>query len=74
MSVARVLGDDAEIHFHFDAGARLVAASGFGRASEFVKDMRVARALVERGIDVSPAAVADRGVKLKSLISAEGDR
>ena len=51
-SVARVLGDDAEIHFHFDAGARLVAASGFGRASGFVGDMRVARMLVERGIDV----------------------
>ncbi|VWB53206.1 pyridine nucleotide-disulfide oxidoreductase [Burkholderia lata] len=73
-SVARVLDDDAEIHFHFDAGARLVAASGFGRASGFVKEMRVARMLVERGIDVSPAAVADRGVKLKSLVSAAGDR
>ncbi|OXJ34198.1 MULTISPECIES: NAD(P)/FAD-dependent oxidoreductase [Burkholderia] len=73
-SVARVLGDDAEIHFHFDAGARLVAASGFGRVSGFVKDMRVARMLVERGIDVSPSAVADTGVKLKSLVSAEDDR
>ncbi|WP_423371561.1 NAD(P)/FAD-dependent oxidoreductase [Burkholderia sp. LMG 32019] len=73
-SVARVLGDDAEIHFHFDAGARLVAASGFGRASGFVKEMRVARMLVERGIDVSPAAVADTGVKLKSLVSAGGGR
>jgi len=70
-SVARVLGDDAEIHFHFDAGARLVAASGFGRVSGFVKDMRVARMLVERGSDVSPSAVADTGVKLKSLVSAE---
>ncbi|WP_431189294.1 hypothetical protein [Burkholderia cepacia] len=29
---------------------------------------------VERGIDVSPAAVADAGVKLKSLVSAGGDR
>ncbi|MBZ5792422.1 FAD-dependent oxidoreductase [Burkholderia contaminans] len=73
-SVARVLGDDAEIHFHFDAGARLVAASGFGRASGFVKEMRVARMLVERGIDVSPAAVADTGVKLRSLVSAVGGR
>ncbi|RQR38573.1 MULTISPECIES: NAD(P)/FAD-dependent oxidoreductase [unclassified Burkholderia] len=73
-TVARVLGDDAEIHFHFDAGERLVAASGFGRASGFVKEMRVARMLVERGIGVSPAAVADAGVKLKSLVSAAGDR
>ncbi|RQR69475.1 oxidoreductase C-terminal domain-containing protein, partial [Burkholderia sp. Bp9011] len=73
-TVARELGDDAEIHFHFDAGARLVAASGFGRASGFVKEMRVARMLVERGIDVTPAAVADAAVKLKSLVSAAGDR
>ncbi|VWC69568.1 pyridine nucleotide-disulfide oxidoreductase [Burkholderia contaminans] len=73
-AVARVLGDDAEIHFHFDAGARLVAASGFGRASGFAKDMRVARMLVERGADVTPAAVADVNVKLKSLIGEAGGR
>ncbi|WP_175656331.1 NAD(P)/FAD-dependent oxidoreductase [Burkholderia ambifaria] len=73
-TVARVLGDDAEIYFHFDAGERLVAASGFGRASGFVKEMRVARLLVERGIGVSPAAVADAGVKLKSLVPAAGER
>ncbi|TGN96652.1 NAD(P)/FAD-dependent oxidoreductase [Burkholderia sp. USMB20] len=73
-TVARVLGDDAEIHFHFDAGERLVAASGFGRASGFVKEMRVARMLVERGIGVTPEAVADAGVKLKSLVSAAGER
>ncbi|NIF42532.1 pyridine nucleotide-disulfide oxidoreductase, partial [Burkholderia sp. Tr-862] len=73
-TVARVLGDDAEIHFHFDAGERLVAASGFGRASGFVKEMRVARLLVEHGIGVSPAAVADAGVRLKSLVPAAGDR
>ncbi|WP_404842362.1 hypothetical protein [Burkholderia cepacia] len=29
---------------------------------------------VERGIDASPAAVADAGVKLKSLVSAGGER
>lgn len=73
-SVARVLGDDAEIHFHFDARARLVAASGFGRAAGFVKEMRVARMLVERAIDVTPAAVADVDVKLKSLVATAGDR
>ncbi|KVG66096.1 NAD(P)/FAD-dependent oxidoreductase [Burkholderia cenocepacia] len=69
-SVARMLGDDAEIHFHFDAGGRLVAASGFGRTSAFVKEMRIARMLVERGVDVAPAEVANADVKLKSLVSA----
>ncbi|AWU99251.1 pyridine nucleotide-disulfide oxidoreductase [Burkholderia sp. JP2-270] len=69
-SVARVPGDDAEIRFHFDAGGRLVAASGFGRASGFVKEMKLARTLVERGATVAPAAVADASVKLKSLLPA----
>ncbi|KWF33030.1 NAD(P)/FAD-dependent oxidoreductase [Burkholderia pseudomultivorans] len=69
-SVARMLGDDAAIHFHFDAGGRLVAASGFGRTSAFVKEMRIARMLVERGVDVAPAEVANADVKLKSLVSA----
>ncbi|RQR86867.1 pyridine nucleotide-disulfide oxidoreductase [Burkholderia sp. Bp9012] len=69
-SVARVLGDDAEIHFHFDAGGLLVAASGFGRASGFVKEMKLARMLVERGAAVVPAVVADANLKLKSLLPA----
>ncbi|WP_275891235.1 oxidoreductase C-terminal domain-containing protein, partial [Burkholderia sp. LMG 13014] len=73
-SVARVLGDDAEIHFHFDKDGRLVAASGFGRASGFVKEMRVARMLVEREADVTPTAVADVNAKLKSLIGEAGGR
>ncbi len=50
------------------------AVRGFGRAAGFVEEMRVASMLVERGIDVSPAAVADAGVTLKSLLSAGGDR
>ncbi|KGC04105.1 NAD(P)/FAD-dependent oxidoreductase [Burkholderia cepacia] len=73
-TVARMLGEDVEIHFHFDASERLVAASGFGRAAGFAKEMRVARMLVERGIDVTPGAVADATVKLKSLASATSDR
>ncbi|MEN8513835.1 FAD-dependent oxidoreductase [Burkholderia sp. RS02] len=69
-SVARRLDGDAEIHFHFDGGGRLVAASGFGRASGFAKEMKLARTLVERGAAVAPAAVADANVKLTSLLPA----
>ncbi|RQR60247.1 pyridine nucleotide-disulfide oxidoreductase [Burkholderia sp. Bp9125] len=68
-AVRRVADDDA-IHFHFDAGGRLVAASGFGRAAGFAKEMKLARMLVERGAPVAPAALADAGVKLKALLSA----
>ncbi|RQS74965.1 pyridine nucleotide-disulfide oxidoreductase [Burkholderia sp. Bp8963] len=67
-AVARTLGDDAEIQFHFDGGGRLVAASGFGRAPGFAKEMKLARMLVERGAAVAPVDVADTRVKLKALL------
>ncbi|RQR59503.1 pyridine nucleotide-disulfide oxidoreductase [Burkholderia sp. Bp9126] len=70
--VVRRGADDDAIHFHFDAGGRLVAASGFGRAAGFAKEMKLARMLVERGAPVVPAALADAGVKLKTLLSAPG--
>ncbi|WP_126286385.1 NAD(P)/FAD-dependent oxidoreductase [Burkholderia stagnalis] len=69
-AVVRRLADDDAIHFHFDALGRLVAASGFGGAAGFAKEMKLARMLVERGAPVAPAALADAGVKLKTLLSA----
>ncbi|CAB3768263.1 hypothetical protein LMG29660_06044 [Burkholderia puraquae] len=43
----------------------VVAGIGIDPADELARDAGLA---VERGIDVSPAAVADAGVKLKSLV------
>ncbi|CAB3762088.1 NAD(P)/FAD-dependent oxidoreductase [Paraburkholderia humisilvae] len=67
-AVTRALNGDAEIHFHFDVNARLVGASGYGTASAFVKEMRLARMLVDSGNAIAPESVADINVALKSLV------
>lgn len=66
--VTRSLADGAEIHFHLDPTNRLVAASGFGHGSAFIKDMRLARMLVERGVPAAADALADVNTKLKDLL------
>jgi 3-phenylpropionate/trans-cinnamate dioxygenase ferredoxin reductase subunit len=67
-SVTRTLADDAEIHFYFEAGGRLVGASGFGPARSFVREMRLARMLVDQGPAVAPELLANSEVKLKGLL------
>lgn len=67
-AVSRLLADGAEIHFYLDTTNRLVAASGFGHGSAFIKDMRLARMLVERGVPAEPAVLADAKTKLKDLL------
>jgi len=65
--VSRVLGEDAQIDFHLDAQGALVGASGFGPAALVVKELKLARLLVDRRRQAAPEALADPGVKLKSL-------
>ncbi|MEX8495097.1 NAD(P)/FAD-dependent oxidoreductase [Sphaerotilus sp.] len=67
-TVTRPLGDAALIDFHLDADGRLVGASGFGPVSVVAKELKLARMLVERRRQPSPEALADVGVKLKSLV------
>jgi 3-phenylpropionate/trans-cinnamate dioxygenase ferredoxin reductase subunit len=67
-AVTRVLPGDAEILFYFDAGGRLVGASGFGPVNSLAKEMRLARMLVERGASPAPETLADLNVKLKGLL------
>jgi 3-phenylpropionate/trans-cinnamate dioxygenase ferredoxin reductase subunit len=67
-TVTRPLGDAALIDFHLDADGRLVGASGFGPVSVVAKELKLARMLVERRRQPSPEALADAGVKLKSLL------
>jgi 3-phenylpropionate/trans-cinnamate dioxygenase ferredoxin reductase subunit len=66
--VPRPLAGDASIDFHLDAAGRLVGASGFGPVSALAKEFKLARMLVERRRQPSPEALADVGVKLKSLL------
>ncbi|SAK45279.1 FAD-dependent pyridine nucleotide-disulfide oxidoreductase [Caballeronia hypogeia] len=67
-SVRRLLADTGSIDFHFDAGGRLVGASGFGPASVIAKDMKLARMLVERGLSPAAELLGDATIKLKALL------
>lgn len=67
-SVVRSIADDAEIHFHLDSGGRLVGASGLGPAGAFVREMKLARMLVDREAVIGQAELADLGVKLKRFL------
>ena len=60
-------GQGAQIDFHLDAAGLLVGASGYGPVSALAKEFRLARLLVERRRSPDPAALADPGVRLKSL-------
>ncbi|MFM0398172.1 NAD(P)/FAD-dependent oxidoreductase [Paraburkholderia aspalathi] len=66
--VTRALPGAAEIHFNLDANGRLVGASGFGPVSGFVKEMKLARMLVDRGATPAPETLSDLNFKLKSLL------
>lgn len=68
--VRRELGDGAVILFHISADGRLVAASGIGKGNAVAKDIRLAEMLIGRGARVDGGALADAGVKLKSLLAA----
>ncbi len=67
-TTTRTLGTDAEIHFYFDADGALVGASGFGPTAGVVKELKLARMLVERRARPAPVQLADAGVKLKGLL------
>jgi len=69
-SVERRLGDGAQIHFDLDAEGRVVGASGCGPSSVVVRELKLARMLVERGAKPDPLSLADASVKLKSLLNA----
>ena len=66
--VTRTLAGGAALDFHLDAAGRLVGVSGFGPVSALAKEFKLARMLVERRRQPSPEALADAGVKLKSLL------
>jgi 3-phenylpropionate/trans-cinnamate dioxygenase ferredoxin reductase subunit len=69
-SITRALGEGDQITFYLDAGQRLVGMSGWGLASRTAREFKLARTLVEKLVSASPAALADPGTKLKSLLSA----
>ena len=67
-TVTRPLGGEALIDFHLDAQGGLVGASGFGPTSVTVKELKLARLLVERRGRPAAESLADPAVRLKSLV------
>ena len=68
-TVTRALEGDDVLVFYVDAAGKLVGACGWGLSSRMSKELKLARTLVERGVSPSAEALADPGVKLKSLLS-----
>jgi 3-phenylpropionate/trans-cinnamate dioxygenase ferredoxin reductase subunit len=67
VTVRRDLEHEAFILFHLSKDGRLVAASGIGTGNTVAKDIRLAEILINRSAAVSPSALADPDVRLKSL-------
>ncbi|MGS5089388.1 NAD(P)/FAD-dependent oxidoreductase [Hydrogenophaga sp. A37] len=66
-TVVRELGGGDRIAFHLDAQERLVGMSAWGLAPRCLKEVKLARLLVERRINARPADLHDLAVKLKAL-------
>ncbi|MGA7776257.1 MAG: FAD-dependent oxidoreductase [Paraburkholderia sp.] len=70
-SVVRETGSASKVFFALDGDGVLVGASGVGQASEISREVRIAQELIARRASVEPAVLADRSIKLKSLLTAE---
>ena len=70
-SVVRLASAVSRIFFALDRDGVLVGASGIGIMGEIARDVRVAQMLIARRASVEPALLADRSVKLKTLLAVE---
>lgn len=66
-TVVRDLGDGDRVTFHLNTQDRVVGLSAWGQAPRCLKEVKLARLLVERRVTARPAELADPAVKLKSL-------
>jgi 3-phenylpropionate/trans-cinnamate dioxygenase ferredoxin reductase component len=64
----RVRPDGVEIWFGLSDGGRLVAAAAAGPGNSVAKDIKLAEMLISRRATPDPAALADPGVALKSVL------
>ncbi|QCP49349.1 pyridine nucleotide-disulfide oxidoreductase [Trinickia violacea] len=70
-TVVRETGPASCVFFALDGDGVLVGASGVGHVSEIARDVRFAQELMARRACVEPRLLADRGTKLRSLLTAE---
>jgi 3-phenylpropionate/trans-cinnamate dioxygenase ferredoxin reductase component len=68
-TVVRDVGDDARVYFALDGEGVLVGASGIGQAGQIARDARIAQELIARRARVEADVLADRSVKLRSLLT-----
>jgi hypothetical protein len=66
--VVRARPDGTEIWFGLADGGRLVAAAAAGRGNSVARDIKLAEMLIARRAAPDPAALADPGVALKSVL------
>ena len=66
--VERRPGADSLLLFHLAGDGRLVGTSGIGPGNAVARDVKLAEMLIARSATPSPAALADAGVPLKSLL------
>jgi 3-phenylpropionate/trans-cinnamate dioxygenase ferredoxin reductase subunit len=66
-TAVRELGEGDRITFHLDADHRVVGISAWGLAPRCLKEVKLARMLVERGTCADPQDLANPAVKLKAL-------
>ncbi len=69
-AVRRDAGDGADLVFHLAEDGRMVAASGVGKNAVIARDVRLAEMLIAARAAPDPQALANPGVKLKSLLKA----
>lgn len=67
-SVVRAL-PTGELEFYLDEGT-LVAAAGLGIGNSVAKDIKLSEMLIAAGVSPDPAALADPGVNLKTLLKS----
>jgi len=67
-TVTRALGEGDVLMFYLDDNGRIVGASGWGLSARIAKELKLARALVERAVCANAVALADPQTRLKALL------
>jgi len=71
VTAVREMGANSRVFFALDGDGVLVGASGVGQIGDIAKDVRMSQELIAQRARVSPQMLADRKVKLRSLLMAE---
>nr|WP_244257741.1 FAD-dependent oxidoreductase [Paraburkholderia phymatum] len=70
-TVVRETGAKSCVVFALSTDGVLVGASGVGPIGDIAKDIRMSQDLIARRMQVSPVALMDRSVRLRSLMAAD---